>query len=56
MEIEINKNIESNVLIKIPVLKWGNFIKEYLPETALVVDITRVDGNKRNIHFNVQEF
>lgn len=37
------------------VIEWGNFIKEYLPETALVVDITRVDENKRDIHLSGNE-
>ena len=37
MENEINKNIESNVLIKIPVLKWGNFIKGW-KKIMLILD------------------
>ena len=37
MENEINKNIESNVLIKIPVLKLGNFIKGW-KKIMLILD------------------
>ena len=37
MENEINKNIESNILIEIPVLKWGNFIKGW-KKIMLILD------------------
>ena len=37
------------------VIEWGNFIKEYIPESALVVDITRVDENSRNLHLSGNE-
>ena len=37
MENEIDKNIESNILIEIPVLKWGNFIKGW-KKIMLILD------------------
>ena len=37
------------------VIEWGNFIKEYIPTSALVVDITRVDENSRNLHLSGNE-
>ena len=37
MENETNKNIESNILIEIPVLKWGNFIKGW-KKIMLILD------------------
>ena len=37
MENEIDKNNESNILIEIPVLKWGNFIKGW-KKIMLILD------------------